>query len=408
MPLTSFPHRPWDDSAVRWNFGRRKRTAEPDVLGGSARVDSRTKNLTKRLSAGDVAVIDHEDIDRVSAEALVACKPAIVLNAAKSTSGRYPNMGPGILLEAGIPLIDDLGSQIMDVREGDLLIVEDSGAVMRGESLIAEGEWQTPELNEQKMEEARSGIAVQLSAFAHNTMSYLEREQDLILNSVGVPDVRTDFEGRQALIVVRGYHYKSDLQSLRSYIRDYRPVLVAVDGGADAMLEMGLRPDIIVGDMDSVSDTALTCGAEIIVHAYRDGRAPGVKRVEDLGVPYLVFPMTGTSEDVAMILADSKGADLIVAVGTHSSLIEFLDKGREGMASTFLTRLKVGGRLIDAKGASQLYQSRISTWQLLALILAGVIAMSAAIATTDVGQTAWGLSQAWFMDIRNWFTNLFG
>lgn len=378
------------------------------MLGGSARVDSRTKNLTKRLAAGEVAVIDHEDIDRVSAEALVACKPAVVLNAAKSTSGRYPNMGPGILLGAGIPLIDDLGSQIMDVREGDLLIVEDSGAVMRGESLIAEGEWQTPELNEQKMEEARSGIAVQLSAFAHNTMSYLEREQDLILNSVGVPDVRTDFEGRQALIVVRGYHYKSDLQSLRSYIRDYRPVLVAVDGGADAMLEMGLRPDIIVGDMDSVSDTALTCGAEIIVHAYRDGRAPGVKRVEDLGVPYLVFPMTGTSEDVAMILADSKGADLIVAVGTHSSLIEFLDKGREGMASTFLTRLKVGGRLIDAKGASQLYQSRISTWQLLALILAGVIAMSAAIATTDVGQTAWGLSQAWFMDIRNWFTNLFG
>lgn len=393
---------------MRWNFGRRKRTAEPDVLGGSARVDSRTKNLTKRLAAGEVAVIDHEDIDRVSAEALVACKPAVVLNAAKSTSGRYPNMGPGILLGAGIPLIDDLGSQIMDVREGDLLIVEDSGAVMRGESLIAEGEWQTPELNEQKMEEARSGIAVQLSAFAHNTMSYLEREQDLILNSVGVPDVRTDFEGRQALIVVRGYHYKSDLQSLRSYIRDYRPVLVAVDGGADAMLEMGLRPDIIVGDMDSVSDTALTCGAEIIVHAYRDGRAPGVKRVEDLGVPYLVFPMTGTSEDVAMILADSKGADLIVAVGTHSSLIEFLDKGREGMASTFLTRLKVGGRLIDAKGASQLYQSRISTWQLLALILAGVIAMSAAIVTTDVGQTAWGLSQAWFMDIRNWFTNLFG
>lgn len=378
------------------------------MLGGSARVDSRTKNLTKRLAAGEVAVIDHEDIDRVSAEALVACKPAVVLNAAKSTSGRYPNMGPGILLGAGIPLIDDLGSQIMDVREGDLLIVEDSGAVMRGESLIAEGEWQTPELNEQKMEEARSGIAVQLSAFAHNTMSYLEREQDLILNSVGVPDVRTDFEGRQALIVVRGYHYKSDLQSLRSYIRDYRPVLVAVDGGADAMLEMGMRPDIIVGDMDSVSDTALTCGAEIIVHAYRDGRAPGVKRVEDLGVPYLVFPMTGTSEDVAMILADSKGADLIVAVGTHSSLIEFLDKGREGMASTFLTRLKVGGRLIDAKGASQLYQSRISTWQLLALILAGVIAMSAAIATTDVGQTAWGLSQAWFMDIRNWFTNLFG
>lgn len=408
MPLTSFPSRPWDYRAVRWKFGRRTQIAEPDVLGGPARVDSRTKNLTKRLSAGDVAIIDHEDLDRVSAEALVACEPVAVLNAASSTSGRYPNMGPGILIEADIPLIDDLGSQIMDVREGNWLTIEESGSVMRDSDLIAEGRWQTEELNEQNMEEARSGISVQLSAFAHNTMSYLEREQDLILNYVGVPDVRTQFEGRQTLIVVRGYHYKSDLQSLRAYIRDYRPVLVGVDGGADAMLELGLRPEIIVGDMDSVSDEALTCGAEIIVHAYRDGRAPGVQRVADLGVPYLIFPMTGTSEDVAMLLAHSKGTDLIVAVGTHSSLIEFLDKGREGMASTFLTRLKVGGRLIDAKGASQLYRSRISTWQLLALVVAGVLAMSAAIATTDVGQTTWGLVQAWFLDIRNWFTSLFG
>lgn len=398
---------PWDDSAVSWKFRRRTVPAEPDVLGGSVRVDSRTKRLTKRLSAGEVAVIDHEDIDRVSAEALVACQPAAVLNAAKSTSGRYPNMGPGILLEAGIPLIDDLGSQIMDLREGDIIRIEEPASVYRGSTLIAEGERQTHELNAEQMEAARAGIAVQLSAFAHNTMSYLEREQDLILNQVGVPDVRTEFEGRQVLIVVRGYHYKDDLQSLRSYIRDYRPVLVGVDGGADAMLELGLTPDVIVGDMDSVSDDALTCGAEVIVHAYRDGRAPGVSRVEELGVPYLVFPMTGTSEDVAMILADSKGANLIVAVGTHSSLIEFLDKGREGMASTFLTRLKVGGRLIDAKGASQLYQSRISTWQLLALVIAGVLAMSAAVAATDVGQTAWGLAQAWFLDIGNWFSNLF-
>lgn len=389
-------------------FRRRSGSTEPDVLGGPVRIDSRTKNLTKRLSGGDVAIIDHEDLDRVSAEALVACAPAAVLNAAKSTSGRYPNLGPGILLDAGIPLIDDLGSQIMDLREGDRVRIEETGSVYRGGDLIAEGTRQTSALNEANMEAARDGIAVQLSAFAHNTMSYLEREQDLILNSVGIPDVRTRFDGRQVLIVVRGYHYKDDLQSLRAYIRDHRPVLVGVDGGADAMLELGLRPDVIVGDMDSVSDTALNCGAEIIVHAYRDGRAPGVKRVEDLGVPYLVFPMTGTSEDAAMILADSKGANLIVAVGTHSSLIEFLDKGREGMASTFLTRLKVGGRLIDAKGASQLYQSRISTWQLLALVIAGVVAMSAAIASTEVGQTAWGLAQAWFLDLWNWFPRLFG
>lgn len=408
MPLTYFPPRPWDDSAVKWKFRRRGKPTEPDQLGGYVRVDSRTKNLTKRLTEGEVAIIDHEDIDRVSAEALVACKPVAVLNAAKSTSGRYPNMGPGILLAAGIPLVDDLGSQIMDVHEGTSIRIEEDGTVYRGDDLVAEGVWQTSVLNEVAMEEARAGVSTQLSAFAHNTMEYLEREHDLMLNSVGIPDVRTVFEDRQVLIVVRGYHYKEDLNSLRAYIRDYRPILVGVDGGADAMLEMGLVPDVIVGDMDSVSDKALSCGAEVIVHAYRDGRAPGVKRVEDLGVPYIVFPMTGTSEDAAMILADSKGAKIMVAVGTHSSLVEFLDKGREGMASTFLTRLKVGGRLIDAKGASQLYQSRIANWQLIALVLAGAFAMFASISTTDVGQALWSLVQAWISDAWNNITGIFG
>ncbi|WP_054953780.1 putative cytokinetic ring protein SteA [Flaviflexus massiliensis] len=393
---------------MKWNLRRRGKPTEPDQLGGYAKVDSRTKRLTKRLTVGEVAIIDHEDIDRVSAEALVACEPVAVLNAAKSTSGRYPNMGPGILLAAGIPLIDDLGSQIMDVAEGTSIHIEEDGSVYRGSELVAEGVWQTSDLNELAMEEARAGVSTQLSAFAHNTMEYLEREHDLILNSVGIPDVRTEFDDRQVLIVVRGYHYKDDLNSLRAYIRDYRPILVGVDGGADAMLELGLVPDVIVGDMDSVSDRALACGAEVIVHAYRDGRAPGVKRVEELGVPYVVFPMTGTSEDAAMILADSKGAKIIVAVGTHSSLVEFLDKGREGMASTFLTRLKVGGRLIDAKGASQLYQSRISSWQLVALVLAGVFAMIAAITTTDVGQALWSLVQAWFSDVWNNITGIFG
>lgn len=390
-----------------WKFGRSRSTADPGTIGGPARLDVRTKNLTKRLGPGEVAIIDHEDIDRVSAESLIACQPVAILNAATSTSGRYPNLGPGILLSAGIPLIDDLGSGIMDVREGDQLRIEEDGSVYRGDDLIAEGQWVTEELNERRLEESRSGMAVQLAAFAHNTMEYVEKEQDLILNSVGVPDIATKLEDRQVLIAVRGYNYKSDLEALSSYIRDYRPVLIGVDGGADALLELGFKPELIVGDMDSVSDQALTCGAEIVVHAYRDGRAPGVARLEELGVGYLLFPMTGTSEDVAMLLADAKGARLIVAVGTHSTLVEFLDKGRAGMASTFLTRLKLGGKLIDAKGASQLYQSRISTWQLLALIIAGLIAFSAAMSATAAGQTLANLAVAWFQDVAGWFTSLF-
>ncbi|MCI1962932.1 MAG: putative cytokinetic ring protein SteA [Ancrocorticia sp.] len=378
-----------------------------DHLSGIARVDPRTKNLTKRLQAGDIAVINHTDIDRVSAEALVEKKPKAVLNAAKSTSGRYPNLGPGILHDAGIPLIDDLGSAIMDVREGQRLTFDNSGCVYAGDRLIAQGILQTSETIAADQAAAKAGMSVQLKAFATNTMEYVEHEQDLIFDGVGVPEVKTNFAGRPVLVVVRGYRYKDDLAALRPFIREYHPIMVGVDGGADAILEEGYKLDMIVGDMDSVSDKALSSGAEIVVHAYRDGRAPGKKRVEDLGVPHVVFPCTGTSEDVAMLLADDKGAKLIVAVGTHNTLIEFLDKGRSGMASTFLTRLAIGSKLIDAKGVSQLYRSRVSNWQVFALILAGLIAVAAAIASTAAGQVAFGLSSSWFSDIVHWFVQLF-
>lgn len=407
-------------------FGSSDTAASPDAgrVVGPARVDRRTKNLTKRLQVGDVAVIDHEDIDRVSAEALVRCRPAAVLNAARSTSGRYPNLGPQLLHEAGIPLIDDLGPEIMALREGGRVVV-DEGTVRRvvpprgakngapgtpgdvADEVVAVGVVQTAEVIAAAMAEAREGLSVQLEAFAENTMDYLRRERELLLDGVGVPDVRTDLDGRHALVVVRGYHYKEDLASLRSYIREYRPVLIGVDGGADAMLEEGYTPDMIVGDMDSVSDKALTCGAEIVVHAYRDGRAPGRHRVENLGVEHVIFPATGTSEDVAMLLADDKGAELIVALGTHATLIEFLDKGRSGMASTFLTRLRVGGKLIDAKGVSRLYRPRISTWQLWLLAMAGLVALFVSLAVTPVGQTIFGLSAAWWEDLVRFFQDLF-
>ncbi|QGQ19549.1 hypothetical protein GC089_10295 [Cellulomonas sp. JZ18] len=387
----------------------RRRTSAPDTgeVVGPARVDRRTKSLTKRLRPGDVAVIDHLDLDRVSAEALVRCQPAAVLNAAPSTSGRYPNLGPEILVSAGIPLVDDLGADVMAVAEGRTLRVVD-GAVYDGEALVAEGVAQTPESVAATMEEARAGLSVQLESFAANTMDYLRRERELLLDGVGVPDVDTRLEGRQVLIVVRGYHYKEDLVTLRPYIREYRPVLIGVDGGADAILEAGWRPDMIVGDMDSVSDRALQCGAEIVVHAYRDGRAPGLARVEQLGVPHVVFPATGTSEDVAMLLADDKGAELIVAVGTHATLVEFLDKGRAGMASTFLTRLRVGGKLVDAKGVSRLYQHRISNVQLTLLVLAGLLALGVALASTAAGQTLIGLLGARLDDVVSWFGSLVG
>ena len=390
-------------------FKRRRRDLEiaADELGGVARVDSRTKNLVKRLRPGEVAVIDHEDIDRVAAESLVEIRPAAVLNAAKSTSGRYPNLGPQILVEAGIPVVDNLGSGIMDIRDGHTLKITQDGEVFRGETLISQGTYQTPETIADDLIFAKAGMTVQLKAFANNTMEYLEKEQELILDGAGLPEVSTDFEGRHVLIVVRGHQYKEDLRTLGPYIREYRPLMVGVDGGADAIIEAGYEVDVVIGDMDSVSDETLKSGAEVIVHAYRDGSAPGRKRVEDLGVEHKIFPATGTSEDIAMLLADGRGAEMIVAVGTHSNLIDFLDKGRRGMASTFLTRLQVGSKLVDARGVSRLYRSRISNWQIAFLLIAGVLGVLAAVTATEAGQITFDLVRVWWSDFVLWLKNLF-
>ena len=372
---------------MRLLAGRRARPV--DVLpgtSGTVRLDHRTKRLTGRLQAGEIAVIDHVDLDRVSADALVGCRVAAVVNAAPSTSGRYPNLGPGILVAAGIPLLDDVGLEVFAaLAEGDVVRL-DGDQLLLGEEVVATGRLLDEDLVAEAQLGARAGLAAQLESFAANTMAYMLKERDLLLDGVGVPAIRTRVEGRHVLIVVRGYDYKQDLAVLRPYVREYRPVMVGVDGGADALLEAGYRPDLIVGDMDSVSDGALRSGAEVVVHAYRDGRAPGLQRVQDLGLSPVVFPAAGTSEDVAMLLADEHGASLIVAVGTHATLEEFLDKGRAGMSSTFLTRLRVGGKLVDAKGVSRLYRSRISTSALLLLVLATLAAMAAAVFVSAAGR----------------------
>jgi uncharacterized membrane-anchored protein len=395
-------------SVSPWSL-RRRTPREPDLPGvcGPVRIDSRTKDLTKRLRSGDIAVIDHQDIDKVSAEALLACKPVAVVNAALSTSGRYPNMGPEILLAGGVPLLDNVGDEVMLVLKEGQPARLDGDTLYVGEVVVAKGILFTDEIVAAAMIEARAGLAVQLEAFAANTMEYLRVERALLLDGVGVPDITTVLEGRHALVVVRGYHYKDDLQTLRHYIREYKPILIGVDGGADALLEAGHRPHLIVGDMDSVSDATLACGAEIVVHAYRDGRAPGLERVQGLGLHPVVFPATGTSEDVAMLLADDKGASLIVAVGTHATLVEFLDKGRSGMASTFLTRLRIGGKLVDAKGVSRLYRSRISNLSLAVLLSVGFLALFVALAATPAGTATLQLVAARWDDVWSWTVGIF-
>jgi uncharacterized membrane-anchored protein len=365
---------------------RRRRTSGLAGISGVARVDKRTKNLTRRLRPGEIAVIDHVDLDRVAAEALVSKRPAAVVNASASISGRYPNVGPQILLDAGIPLLDAVGPTLLpSVRDGDDVRI-DGETLLVGDRAVGSGILQTQDAVDAATAEARANLSLQIEAFATNTIDYLRRERDLLIDGVAVPDIKTAIDGRQVMIVVRGYHYLEDLKALQPYLRDYRPVLIAVDGGADALLDLGFKPDLIVGDMDSVGDRALRCGAEIVVHGYPDGRAPGLDRVRDLGLDAVVFPAAATSEDAAMLLADELGASLIVAVGTHATLVEFLDKGREGMASTFLTRLRVGGKLVDAKGVSRLYRGRIRAGSLLALVGSTVVTLVVAISVSPVGR----------------------
>jgi uncharacterized membrane-anchored protein len=386
---------------------RRGRSEDLPAVIGTARLDHMTKNLTKRLSAGDIAIIDHGDLDRVSADALIGCQVKAVVNVAPSITGRYPNMGPHLLVEAGIPLVDNVGPDVFArVSEGQTVWL-DGDSLYLADEVVAQGTLQDKDSVAEAEAAAKAGLSTQLEAFVANTMEYLKREHEMLVESAGVPDLRTKLTGRHVLVVVRGYHYKEDLALLRGYIREYKPIMIGVDGGADALLEAGHKPHIIIGDMDSVSDKALACGAELIVHAYPDGRAPGQARVQDLGIACTLFPAAGTSEDVALLLADDKGASLIVAVGTRFSLVEFLDKGRSGAASTFLTRLRVGGTLVEPKGVSQLYQSRISSWALLPLVLAALFTILVTLKFSPPGPVIFGYLGAKWDAFTYWLTGIF-
>jgi uncharacterized membrane-anchored protein len=330
--------------------------------------------LTPQLQPGEVAVINHEDLDRVAAEGLVEANPAAIVNAARSISGKYPNVGPLLIAAAGIPLVDGVGDDVMArIQHGAAVRIADGEVYVNGE-LVATGTRQTLQSLETEYEAAKVTVGDELERFAENTLEFMRRERQLLFETPALPDLKVDVNNRQAIVVVRGADYRSDLATLGEYIREMRPVVIAVDGGADALRDQGHKPDLIVGDFDSVSDAALLSGAQLIVHAYPDGRAPGAARLEALGLPYSTIAFAGTSEDVALLLAYEKGAELIVAVGLHGSMVDFLDKGRPGMASTFLVRLKVGPILMDAKGVSKLYERRVRKRDVALLVLAVAVA----------------------------------
>jgi Uncharacterized membrane-anchored protein conserved in bacteria len=340
---------------------------------GPAKLDKRTKRLTRRLRPGDIAIIDHSDIDRVSAEELVDSGARVVVNCSPSQTGRFPNPGPLLLVREGVELIDVPGSDLFEkVHEGDLISVR-GASVFRNGDCVASGRTLRVDDLVRALADQRGRVTQALEEFADNTMRYLRDEGSILSGGVEFPGMKTSFRDRHALVVARGPGYKRDLRIVRSYIRDFKPVLVAVDGGADALLETGFKPDMIVGDMDSVSDDALRCGAELVVQAFRgNGNAPGAARLERMSLAHHSVAAPGISEDLALLLAFEKGAELIVAVGTHLNLIEFLERDRAGMSSTFVTRLKVGEILVDAKGVSRLVSRRVGVWPLVVFALTGL------------------------------------
>jgi uncharacterized membrane-anchored protein len=377
--------------------------APPREISGPVRLGRKTKLLVGHLLAGDIVVIDHLDIDRVSAEELIAAGASAVLNCRASTSGTYPNLGPQLLVEAGVLLVDLPDDSLFhSLSDGDPVTIRVTPADTRGEVLykgrqLVSGVVLDVARVRADTEARRREIGDALERFAHNTIEHMREERELLAGRIDLPRFRTDFRDRSALVVVRGVDHQRDLRALKPFIRDTRPVLVAVDGGADALMEAGLTPHMIVGDMDSASEPALLAArdgkTELVVHSYPDGRAPGRHRLEELGVPFKLVPAPGTSQDVAMLIPAEKGARLIVIVGSQFNLVEFLDRNREGMSSTFLTRLRIGEILVDAKGVSRLYRPMPGLAPLVVVIVAGLIALIAVVwmtpALRDVADLLW-------------------
>ncbi len=370
-----------------------------EAIEGRVRLGRRTKHLVKRLLPGEIAAIDHVNIDRIAGEELIGSGVRAVLNASPSSDGLYPNAGPLMLVRAGVKLIDvEEGDPFERLRDGERITIAGEAVLVDGEVVLRGRALEVEDLERQR-EAQLERVNEALAEFAENTVAHVRGETDLLTGSVEFPPTRASFRDRHVLIVVRGERHRHDLKALRAYVRDVRPLVVAVDGGADGALEAGMKPDVIVGDMDSAGDEALRCGAELIVHAYPDGRAPGRQRLLDMGLRHTVLPAAGTSEDVAMLMAYEKGAALIVSVGAHFNLIEFLDRKRGGMSSTFLTRLRIGEKLVDAKGVSRLYNPSATVGPLVLFLAAFAILVAIVVITapalSDLVELIWLKIRIW-------------
>ncbi|RIT68685.1 thiamine pyrophosphokinase [Mycobacteroides abscessus] len=384
----------------------RSTSSRPGIVG-TVRTDRDINRLLQRLNPGDIAVIDILDLDRITADALVDARVSAVVNASPSISGRYPNLGPEVLVANGITLIDSIGPEVFKkVKDGSTVRVH-NGGIYNGDRRLIAGTPRTDADVHDLMTEAKTGLVAHLEAFSGNTIEFIRSESPLLIDGIGIPDVDIDLRNRHVVVVSDGVGAAHDLKNLKPFIKEYQPVLIGVGTGADTLRKAGYRPLIVVGDPLLMSNDVLKSGAQVVLPADADGHAAGLERIQDLGVGAVTFPAAGSAADLALLLADHHGASLIVTVGHTASIEEFFDRERQqSNPSTFLTRLKVGAKLVDAKAVATLYRNRFSGGAIALLILAVLVAVITMLWVTSAGDSAAEWLLAYWNRMTVWVQNL--
>ena len=384
----------------------RSSSSRPGIVG-TVRTDRDINRLLQRLNPGDIAVIDILDLDRITADALVDARVSAVVNASPSISGRYPNLGPEVLVANGIILIDSIGPEVFKkVKDGSTVRVH-NGGIYNGDRRLIAGTPRTDADVHDLMTEAKTGLVAHLEAFSGNTIEFIRSESPLLIDGIGIPDVDVDLRNRHVIVVSDGAGAVYDLKNLKPFIKEYQPVLIGVGGGADILRKAGYRPLIVVGDPLLMCNDVLKSGAQVVLPADADGHAAGLERIQDLGVGAVTFPAAGSAADLALLLADHHGASLIVTVGHTASIEEFFDRERQqSNPSTFLTRLKVGAKLVDSKAVATLYRNRFSGGAIALLILAVLVAVITMLWVTSAGDSAAEWLLAYWNRLTVWVQNL--
>ncbi len=374
--------------------------SRPGVVG-TARVDRDVDRLLRRVCPGDIVVLDVLDLDRITADALVDAEIAAVVNASPSVSGRYPNLGPEVLVANGVTLIDETGPEVFKKVKDGAKVRLFNGGVYSGDRRLIRGTERTDQEIADLMQEAKSGLVAHLEAFAGNTIEFIRSESPLLIDGIGIPDVDVELRHRHVVVVADEDHAADDLKRLKPFIKEYQPVLIGVGTGAEVLRKAGYRPQLIVGDPNELSAEVLKCGAQVVLPADADGHAPGLERIQDLGVGAMTFPAAGSPTDLALLLADHHGAALLVTAGHSANIETFFDRSRQhSNPSTFLTRLRVGEKVVDAKAVATLYHNRISGGAIALLILTMLISVIVAlwVSRTDA------LVLHWVVEYWNQFT----